>query len=277
MEEWYYAQEGKQVGPVSREEMQQLIYAKRIHAKTLVWKQGMADWQELGNLGAEKPEEKAKTVETEYVPVEDSEAEPAAGEIILRRKEEGDSAAFPQTVCSRCGRTFPEHEMIRYQESSICAACNSLLPEEGESVPAEIEYGGFWIRFLAKLIDGIAINILQAIFFIPMGLVMGLSGSGDSSGGERVFLLVSVVLPIFYTTWFLGTYGATPGKMACKLKVVSASGERISYAHAFGRTIAEWLSVLILCFGYLMAAFDEEKRTLHDRICNTRVIRIWHP
>jgi uncharacterized RDD family membrane protein YckC len=30
---------------------------------------------------------------------------------------------------------------------------------------------------------------------------------------------------------------------------------------------------MILLIGYIMAAFDEEKRALHDRICSTRVVR----
>jgi len=32
---------------------------------------------------------------------------------------------------------------------------------------------------------------------------------------------------------------------------------------------------IILYYGYWMLVFDEEKRTLHDRICNTRVT--WNP
>ena len=74
--------------------------------------------------------------------------------------------------------------------------------------------------------------------------------------------------------FFLGKFGATPGKMACKLKVVRPDGERISYARALGRHFAEMLSGIILYIGYIMAAFDEEKRTLHDRICDTRVIKV---
>jgi uncharacterized RDD family membrane protein YckC len=61
--------------------------------------------------------------------------------------------------------------------------------------------------------------------------------------------------------------------MACKLKVVTADNDRVSYPRAFGRYFAEILSGLILLIGYIMAAFDDQKRTLHDRICDTRVIR----
>jgi uncharacterized RDD family membrane protein YckC len=61
--------------------------------------------------------------------------------------------------------------------------------------------------------------------------------------------------------------------MACKLKVVTSDGGRVSYLRALGRHFAELLSVLTLMVGYIMAAFDEQKRTLHDRICDTRVIK----
>jgi uncharacterized RDD family membrane protein YckC len=77
---------------------------------------------------------------------------------------------------------------------------------------------------------------------------------------------------ITYETVLIGKYGATLGKMACKIKVVTAEGGRVSYLLAFGRYFAKILSAMILMIGYLMAAFDDEKRALHDRICNTRVI-----
>jgi len=293
MEEWYYAQEGKQVGPVSRDEIQQLIHAGQINADTLVWKEGMADWQKLGNLSSKKTEIKEKAgpaepkqiraeyskAEAESVPAEDSSTEAEQRGPVLKQKSETDTAHSPQAVCSQCGRSFPEDEIIRYQGSSICAACKPLFIQrlkEGAGVPSEMEYGGFWIRLAAKIIDTIAMGIIQLVVSVPLGLMLGISNSSDSVMliGQGVNLLFSLIMPIIYSTWFLGTYAATPGKMACRLSVVSAYGERISYMAAFGRTMAEWLSSLILCIGYLMAAFDEEKRTLHDRICNTRVIRI---
>ncbi|HDH05175.1 MAG TPA: RDD family protein, partial [Nitrospirae bacterium] len=76
-----------------------------------------------------------------------------------------------------------------------------------------------------------------------------------------------------YTTFFLGKFAATPGKMACGLKVLRADGESVSYWRAAGRHLAEFVSSLTLMIGYLMAAFDSEKRALHDRMCNTRVIK----
>jgi uncharacterized RDD family membrane protein YckC len=54
---------------------------------------------------------------------------------------------------------------------------------------------------------------------------------------------------------------------------VRPDGEKISYARACGRGFAELVSSIILGIGYLMVVFDEEKRALHDRICDTRVVR----
>jgi uncharacterized RDD family membrane protein YckC len=47
----------------------------------------------------------------------------------------------------------------------------------------------------------------------------------------------------------------------------------MSYLRAFGRHFAKYLSAMILGIGYFMAAFDDQRRTLHDRICETRVVR----
>jgi hypothetical protein len=45
-----------------------------------------------------------------------------------------------------------------------------------------------------------------------------------------------------YETVFIGRYGATPGKMACKLLVVTADGGKVGYGRAAGRYLAKQLS-----------------------------------
>jgi uncharacterized RDD family membrane protein YckC len=85
--------------------------------------------------------------------------------------------------------------------------------------------------------------------------------------------LVLIMVHLTYEVFFLGRFGATPGKMVCGLRVVRPTGEKITYLRAFGRFFACQLSGLILCIGYIMAAFDSQKRALHDHICDTRVVR----
>ena len=86
-------------------------------------------------------------------------------------------------------------------------------------------------------------------------------------------VIIQLGIPIAYETWFIGKFAATPGKMACRIKVVNADGSRVSYLKALGRYFAKILSGIALLIGYIMVAFDSEKRGLHDHICNTRVIR----
>ena len=65
----------------------------------------------------------------------------------------------------------------------------------------------------------------------------------------------------------------TPGKMILGLKIVNADGsEKISFGKAVGRHFAKWVSSIIFSIGYMMAGWDDEKRSLHDRMCSTRVI-----
>jgi uncharacterized RDD family membrane protein YckC len=54
---------------------------------------------------------------------------------------------------------------------------------------------------------------------------------------------------------------------------MTAECHPVSYGRAFGRYFGTWLSGLTLGIGYIMAAFDDQKRSLHDRVCDTRVIK----
>jgi uncharacterized RDD family membrane protein YckC len=83
---------------------------------------------------------------------------------------------------------------------------------------------------------------------------------------------VWLALGTFYEVYFLSAHGATPGKMAMGLKVIRADGGALPPMLALARHFAEWVSAVIFLIGYMMAGFDQEKRALHDRICDTRVI-----
>jgi uncharacterized RDD family membrane protein YckC len=251
----YYADEGRQVGPIDKNELQSLIKARKINSQTLVWQPGMEKWEELG--------------------------------FFVRRKTQSDSPSIQpapavttnkQSVCSECGRAFAEDDMIRFAEVRVCAACKPIFVQkikEGVTIAGVMEYAGFWIRFGAILIDGIIMQIVKAIISIPLVFIGATSFEQPTvfAGTQLVMILLQFAVAVCYDTWFVGKYGATPGKMACKIKVVTAEAGQVSYARALGRHLAKWISGFTLGIGYLMAAFDDQKRSLHDRICDTRVIR----
>jgi uncharacterized RDD family membrane protein YckC len=168
--------------------------------------------------------------------------------------------------CSLCKREFEEEAVIKAGDYRVCAECKPLFFQrlrEGLSLTGEMTYGGFWIRFGARMVD--------SILLLAVGVLLMVAGGFGK--GSFLLRLLGYPIAIAYETYFVGRYGATLGKMACGLKVVRSEGQNVSYGRAFGRYWACLLSSMTLTIGYIMAAFDSQKRALHDRICDTRVIR----
>ena len=129
------------------------------------------------------------------------------------------------------------------------------------SNPSDVHYAGFWIRAAARAIDMIvlamAMSILRFAFRVP--LIQ-----------QESFTLAAACL---YEVYFVSRLGATIGKIGLNLKIVRADGSAVTRSWALRRYFAMGLSLLTGTVGFWMAAFDREKRALHDRICATRVVR----
>ena len=274
---WYYKDAGANTaGPVDKAELQRLIKAGQINGRTLVRSDTMADWKPL----SEMVHSKSATGQAPAPPPEENSVASGSGPVSDNRPP---SVVPPTSVCSQCGRSVPRDQVVTYDDQVICAACKPIVVQkikEGVGIRGAFAYAGFWIRFVAKFIDGIIMAVVQWLLFIPLGIMsMGAysPASGELPSGGFLMAaglqqLVSIIIPAVYNTFFVGRFGATPGKMACRLKVVQPDGGKVSYMRALGRNFAEWISAIILGIGYLMAAFDSEKRSLHDRVCSTRVV-----
>jgi uncharacterized RDD family membrane protein YckC len=253
---WYYVEEGQQAGPVTQAEFDALVRSGKIRADTLVWREGMAAWQPHREVGAPPPLSTPPPV-----------AEPgyAAG-------------TGPEAVCAECGNLFPIQDMIRHGEVYICAKCKPVflqkLAEGAKLNTGELNYAGFWIRFAAKFVDGLILGLSFLVVFLLVLMPQMRPGEPSTRFIVTTYLIefCFIFIQMAYQIFFLGRYGATPGKMACKIKVVTADGGRIGYGRATGRFFAEMLSGMICYIGYIMVAFDGQKRALHDHICNTRVV-----
>jgi uncharacterized RDD family membrane protein YckC len=151
------------------------------------------------------------------------------------------------------------------------------LAEGARIQTGTLRYAGFWIRFGAKFLDALILGIVfvpPLLYFVFRNMRAGMGGppNREMQLVQIIFQLCYMLINFAYGIFFLGKYGATPGKMACKIHVVTAEGGKISYARAAGRVFAEILSGIICYIGYLIVAFDGQKRALHDHICNTRVV-----
>jgi uncharacterized RDD family membrane protein YckC len=174
--------------------------------------------------------------------------------------------------------------MLSFEEHWVCGGCKSTFFQrirEVGTMPVALPYAGFWIRLGARLVDNFILRIVDLMVVYGLEQAFGVDESGALTGPATVLgvdtllgiLLLRFAVPIGYEIFFVGKFGATPGKIGTGLKVVRSDGGRVGYGRATARLFATWLSYATLGVGFLMAAFDEEKRTLHDRLCDTRVIK----
>ena len=140
------------------------------------------------------------------------------------------------------------------------------VPAPATVVPVvQAEYMGFWIRFVAALIDAVILGAVSAIIALPAFL-------------DLMFLplrFLWLFAPWLYYWLFTGLKGQTPGKMAVGIKVVDARGENPGLGTAALREIlGKFVSSVAFCLGYLWIAIDEEKQGWHDKIASTHVVKV---
>jgi uncharacterized RDD family membrane protein YckC len=126
-------------------------------------------------------------------------------------------------------------------------------------------YGGFWIRFLAYVVDGLIVGI--AFFLIVMLLgVMGL----ELFSPELIYLALGI---LYWAILQSSARQATYGKSLVGLKVTGLAGERITLGRALAREAAKIVSALTLLIGFIIAGFTKRKQALHDFVASTYVVR----
>jgi uncharacterized RDD family membrane protein YckC len=249
---WYYIEDGQQRGPVLDGDLESLRREGKITHETMVWRNGMANWQRWGELqtgtsGSDHPD-----------PV------------------------GAQVVCSQCGGVFSTGDVIRYGTATVCAACKPVfvqkLKEGANVLTVAMNFASFWIRLVALFVDIILAIILGMVVGFVSGFVGAMAGAAHDAGALAIVQLVATLafwgLTAFYFIYFTGKSGQTPGKKLCGIRVVNADGSAVGYGKAAGRAMGYLLSSFVFCVGFLIAAFDEEKRALHDRLCNTRVVKV---
>ncbi len=129
-----------------------------------------------------------------------------------------------------------------------------------------VERAGFWIRFVALLVDSLILSVVASILIAPLYLILGESGAGV---GYFIYLIIALV----YAPYFWVTRGATPGKQLLGLRVVSTTGGPLTVGQAIVRYLGYIVSGAVCYIGFIWAAFDDNKQGWHDKIANTYVIK----
>ena len=197
-----------------------------------------------------------------------------------------------QTVlaCSQCGRSLAPSELVHIAGSWVCANCKppflSRMMASG-AAPSALHYGGFWIRFGARIIDGIVLGVpflIVAAMLIPNLLRTRTQAPATVNPMFAAFGLTFFLLAFLaggcYEVLMLKYRSAPVGKMACGLKVVRPDSRSLSWGVCFGRFFMwnvvtsgiPYLNSVLMLVSSIMLGVDDEKRALHDRVCDTRVI-----
>jgi len=205
----------------------------------------------------------------------------------------GANVAEGTAFCSACGQP-----MVGFSVGQAAAVPASVAPvtqDYAQPSPAAwpvsaarpaLAYAGFWLRFVAWIIDRIVLQFASTILLLPFGASLGfrqfLRNHPPSSPEEllplftsmgRILLLTIVLTWLYYALLESSVWQATLGKKALGLEVTDLAGTRIHFGRATGRYFARWLSAMTIGIGYIMAGFTERKQALHDILAGTLVIR----
>jgi uncharacterized RDD family membrane protein YckC len=211
------------------------------------------------------------------------------------------------TFCSKCGQAT-SGAAVTAGGAPVAGALN--MPLAGAAVPVAATaplgasgvtwanvpvraYAGFWLRFLAYIVDIILLGIFEVPILFGLAMMMGLGaaiGSVARHGGENPF--ENGPPPVFFgfiSMFFLVTllggwlyhgllesseWQATAGKKILGVYVTDLAGQRVSFARASGRHFAKIITSLIpLGIGYILAGFTEKKQAVHDMLASCLVLR----
>lgn len=235
---WYYESSGASQGPVDADEVRRLIGQERIVRSTRVWREGFQGWL---------PAEQTELVGSFGVP-----ALPAGYSPTGMPQPYGNPAV-----------THPGYAVLN---------------------PYGYHYAGFWIRFAAIMLD---LLIFVVVFSVLGGIVAAFAvgasrGLADQDtltaaagiGVAIVYLIAIIAAVLYFTLLTAGRWQGTVGKRICGIHVIRAGGGgRIGFGLALGRYFANIItSIIPFGIGYMMAGWTNQKKALHDMICDTRVI-----
>lgn len=194
--------------------------------------------------------------------------------------------------CSKCGALMADGAMFCPacgQAFSTAAAIARPMNPLAAAAP-RVDYGGFWLRFLAYLIDsavivlGICVVAIPLIFLTGLGAFLSEIHPEEDLTDNGVWVILAAIF-LFATaslvlTWLYhalmesSEWQATVGKKVLGLVVTDTEGRRVSFWRATGRHFAKIVTNMVPLFiGYIMAGFTEKKQALHDMIAGCLILR----
>ncbi len=146
-----------------------------------------------------------------------------------------------------------------------------ILDREGLRIAADDK------RILAFFIDDIIIGLIIFVGFYDS--LMSLDGDIQKITEllSSAFLYI-ITLKIAYHSTFTALYGASVGKILCKIKIIKLDTlDKPSIIEAISRSMLRILAELLLYIPLLVAFADPFRRAMHDLLVKTIVIDVSAP
>ena len=191
------------------------------------------------------------------------------------------AASAPTTPAPVLHVSCPRCRTANEPGDDFCYSCGLPLDESSGRQTATVHPiligrpAGFWIRVVAAIIDALCLTVVEFLLIaISPDVSLDFYLNPESVWGTGTWIdYATLLIGIAHYTVGVSVWATTIGKRAVGLYVLRPNGSRLGPGRAFARYWAPLLSALILFAGYLMVAFREDKRALHDLICDTVVVK----
>jgi uncharacterized RDD family membrane protein YckC len=148
----------------------------------------------------------------------------------------------------------------------------SPAPVRGDNAPLAAPVGP---RLLAALVDALILGSIGAAVLYLTLKVCGLQFAHVAVIPPVPFMAFLLLVAGGYLTLFTAAGGQTIGKMAAGIKVVSTDVDRlrVPLGQSVLRATAYLASALPAGLGFLPALLGADRRAIHDRLADTRVVK----
>jgi uncharacterized RDD family membrane protein YckC len=186
--------------------------------------------------------------------------------------------------CTRCHRQFCQDCVVVLRGFPYCGDCKG---EQVRDIQSGGSAGALDLASIGARIGGFIIDYMVCVLGVcvlvfPLGILVGVLGAATKSDqqaftviAQMLSLPFSFLVPFLYEGLMVKARGQTLGKMALGMKVVTPEGNDVDASTAWKRAgVKAGIAMCCLFVDDLPACFDDEKMALHDRIAETRVVRV---
>ncbi len=248
-----------------------------------LWDEALTDSESAGEEPAAPSEEKPAG--------ESAGTEPSSGEIVSQEDLDALLAGTNEEIEDEggSGDTLLNPERLEVDEEEI----EAYVLEEGEDGEALADReGGLLVeepaggreeatllkRLVAGLADAGVVGGLEVVFMAGTHIIISRVAGPIFANMEALALVsaldlvVLFLLSFFYSVYFVGGWGRTPGQRLAGLIVVDSGDRPVGYMQAVLRYFGTLVAVLPVGLGHLLTLLDKQGRGLGDRVAGTKVI-----